>query len=72
MPSIFQHEQAHVDDIEGMQPTVARAKVTRGSRKSTVGSITEIAQYLDCSTPSLEFKLAMLPVNHWKNRYRPN
>ena len=36
-----------VDLIQGMSPTVAIAqRVTRGSKKSTVGSITEVAQYL--------------------------
>ncbi|MAE52524.1 MAG: excinuclease ABC subunit A [Opitutae bacterium] len=36
-----------VDLIRGISPTVAiEQRVTRGSRKSTVGSITEIAQYL--------------------------
>lgn len=36
-----------VDLIRGISPTVAiEQRVTRGSKKSTVGSITEIAQYL--------------------------
>ena len=36
-----------VDLIKGISPTVAiEQRVTRGSEKSTVGSITEIAQYL--------------------------
>lgn len=36
-----------VDQIKGISPTVAiEQRVTRGSKKSTVGSITEIAQYL--------------------------
>ena len=36
-----------VDLINGISPTVAiEQRVTRGSKKSTVGSITEIAQYL--------------------------
>ena len=36
-----------VDQINGISPTVAiEQRVTRGSKKSTVGSITEIAQYL--------------------------
>ncbi len=36
-----------VDQMRGIRPTVAVAqRVTRGSRKSTVGSITEVAQYL--------------------------
>lgn len=36
-----------VDLIKGISPTVAiEQRVTRGSKKSTVGSITEIAQYL--------------------------
>ena len=44
---VQQMSKPNVDDIEGMQPTVAiEQRVTRGSRKSTVGSITEIAQYL--------------------------
>jgi excinuclease ABC subunit A len=44
---VEQMGKPNVDQIEGMQPTVAiEQRVTRGSRKSTVGSITEIAQYL--------------------------
>ena len=44
---VEQMSKPNVDHIEGMQPTVAiEQRVTRGSRKSTVGSITEIAQYL--------------------------
>ena len=44
---VEQMSKPNVDTIEGMQPTVAiEQRVTRGSRKSTVGSITEIAQYL--------------------------
>ena len=44
---VQQMSKPNVDDIEGIQPTVAiEQRVTRGSRKSTVGSITEIAQYL--------------------------
>ena len=36
-----------VDLIKGISPTVAiEQRVTRGSKKSTVGSITEVAQYL--------------------------
>ena len=36
-----------VDRISGMSPTVAiEQRATRGTKKSTVGSITEIAQYL--------------------------
>ena len=36
-----------VDLIKGISPTVAIAqRVSRGSKKSTVGSITEVAQYL--------------------------
>jgi excinuclease ABC subunit A len=44
---VEQMGKPNVDFIEGMQPTVAiEQRVTRGSKKSTVGSITEIAQYL--------------------------
>ena len=44
---VEQMAKPNVDFIEGMQPTVAiEQRVTRGSKKSTVGSITEIAQYL--------------------------
>ena len=44
---VEQMSKPNVDTIEGMQPTVAiEQRVTRGSKKSTVGSITEIAQYL--------------------------
>ena len=44
---VEQMSKPNVDFIEGMQPTVAiEQRVTRGSKKSTVGSITEIAQYL--------------------------
>lgn len=36
-----------IDDLRGMAPTVAiEQRVTRGSRKSTVATITEVAQYL--------------------------
>ena len=36
-----------VDKIEGMPPTIAiEQRVNRGTRKSTVGTVTEIAQYL--------------------------
>ena len=36
-----------VDQINGLPPTVSiQQRITRGSRKSTVGSITEITQYL--------------------------
>ncbi|MEC8421380.1 MAG: excinuclease ABC subunit UvrA [Verrucomicrobiota bacterium] len=44
---VEQMGKPNVDHIKGMRPTVAiEQRVTRGSRKSTVGSITEIAQYL--------------------------
>ena len=44
---VEQMSKPNVDFIEGMQPTVAiEQRVTRGSKKSTVGSITEITQYL--------------------------
>ena len=36
-----------VDQISGISPTVAiEQRVTRGTKKSTVGSITEVAQFL--------------------------
>ncbi|MDA0348322.1 MAG: excinuclease ABC subunit UvrA [Verrucomicrobia bacterium] len=36
-----------IDDLRGIAPTVAiEQRVTRGSRKSTVATITEVAQYL--------------------------
>ncbi len=36
-----------LDQLSGIQPTVAiEQRVTRGSRKSTVATITEVAQYL--------------------------
>ncbi|MDG1138497.1 MAG: excinuclease ABC subunit UvrA [Opitutales bacterium] len=44
---IEQMGKPNVDKIEGMPPTVAlEQRITRGSRKSTVGSITEVTQYL--------------------------
>ena len=44
---IEQMGKPNVDRIEGMPPTVAlEQRITRGSRKSTVGSITEVTQYL--------------------------
>ena len=44
---VEQMSKPNVDFIKGMQPTVAiEQRVTRGSKKSTVGSITEITQYL--------------------------
>ncbi len=44
---IEQLNKPKVDFIKGISPTVAiEQRVTRGSKKSTVGSITEIAQYL--------------------------
>ena len=54
---VEQMNKPNVDRIEGMQPTVAiEQRVTRGSRKSTVGSITEIAQYLRLLYAKLGFK----------------
>ena len=48
-----------VDEITGISPTVAiEQRVTRGSKKSTVGSITEIAQYLRLRTQSWAHNLA--------------
>ena len=36
-----------VDEVQGISPTVAiEQRVTRGTKKSTVGSITEVAQHL--------------------------
>ncbi|MCD8481566.1 MAG: hypothetical protein LR015_02140 [Verrucomicrobia bacterium] len=36
-----------IDQLTGIQPTVAiEQRVTRGTRKSTVATITEVAQYL--------------------------
>ncbi|MEC8043579.1 MAG: excinuclease ABC subunit UvrA [Verrucomicrobiota bacterium] len=44
---VHQMRKPEVDHIHGMPPTVAiRQRVVRGSKKSTVGSITEVAQYL--------------------------
>ena len=44
---VQQMPKPKVDSINGMPPTVAiEQRVTRGSKKSTVGSITEVAQYL--------------------------
>ena len=44
---IEQMPRPKVDHIDGIPPTVAiEQRVTRGSRKSTVGSITEVTQYL--------------------------
>ena len=62
---VEQMNKPNVDRIEGMQPTVAiEQRVTRGSRKSTVGSITEIAQYLRLLYAKLGFKLVKLLANH--------
>ena len=44
---ISQIGKPNVDRVDGMPPTVAlEQRITRGSRKSTVGSITEVTQYL--------------------------
>lgn len=44
---VEQLPRADVDSITGIAPTVAiEQRVTRGSRKSTVATITEVAQYL--------------------------
>jgi excinuclease ABC subunit A len=44
---VEQLPRPEVDRIEGIPPTVAiEQRVTRGSRKSTVATITEVAQYL--------------------------
>ena len=51
---VHQMRKPEVDHIHGMPPTVAiRQRVVRGSKKSTVGSITEVAQYLDYYTRKL-------------------
>ena len=66
---VQQMSKPNVDDIEGMQPTVAiEQKELPGVRESQrLVQSQKLHSILDCSTPSLEFKLAMLPVNHWKN-----
>jgi excinuclease ABC subunit A len=44
---VEQMPRPHVDRLTGIPPTVAiEQRVTRGSRKSTVATITEVAQYL--------------------------
>lgn len=44
---VEQLPRPNLDQISGIQPTVAiEQRVTRGSRKSTVATITEVAQYL--------------------------
>ena len=44
---IEQLGKPEVDQITGISPTVAiEQRVTRGTKKSTVGSVTEVAQYL--------------------------
>jgi excinuclease ABC subunit A len=44
---VEQLPRPEVDRVEGIPPTVAiEQRVTRGSRKSTVATITEVAQYL--------------------------
>ncbi|MDP0497084.1 MAG: excinuclease ABC subunit UvrA [Verrucomicrobiota bacterium JB024] len=44
---VEQLQRPDIDDLSGVQPTVAiEQRVTRGSRKSTVATITEVAQYL--------------------------
>ncbi len=44
---VEQMPQANVDDLQGIPPTVAmEQRVTKGTRKSTVATITEVAQYL--------------------------
>lgn len=44
---VEQLQRPDIDDLSGVQPTVAiDQRVTRGSRKSTVATITEVAQYL--------------------------
>jgi len=44
---VEQMPRADVDELEGIAPTVAiEQRVTRGTRKSTVATITEVAQYL--------------------------
>lgn len=44
---VEQMPRADVDDLQGIAPTVAiEQRVTKGTRKSTVATITEIAQYL--------------------------
>ena len=50
-----------VDEITGISPTVAiEQRVTRGSKKSTVGSITEIAQYLRLLYAKLGTQLSLI------------
>ncbi|MBE2212589.1 MAG: excinuclease ABC subunit UvrA [Opitutaceae bacterium] len=44
---VEQLPRPHIDRLTGIPPTVAiEQRVTRGSRKSTVATITEVAQYL--------------------------
>ena len=44
---VEQMPRADVDELKGIAPTVAiEQRVTRGTRKSTVATITEVAQYL--------------------------
>ena len=44
---VEQMPRAEVDELQGIAPTVAiEQRVTKGTRKSTVATITEVAQYL--------------------------
>ncbi|MEM9227174.1 MAG: excinuclease ABC subunit UvrA, partial [Verrucomicrobiota bacterium] len=44
---VEQLQRPDIDELSGVQPTVAiEQRITRGSRKSTVATITEVAQYL--------------------------
>ena len=44
---VEQMSRAEVDEVHGIAPTVAiEQRVTKGTRKSTVATITEVAQYL--------------------------
>ena len=44
---VEQMPRADVDKLNGIAPTVAiEQRVTKGTRKSTVATITEVAQYL--------------------------
>ena len=65
---VNQLSKPEIDSLSGISPTVAiEQRVTRGSRKSTVGSTTEIAQFLRLLYSRLGIQLSTADQAHLTN-----
>lgn len=57
-------EKPEVDLIEGLSPAISiEQKSTSGNPRSTVGTVTEIYDYLDCFMQESGFRIAIIAVN---------